>query len=301
MATIKIVHSTGIFTYIELLSKREQKKIPQSVTLNRPAVETILFRLLLGTLDISHKYENKKIPQRINYSKLGTENVEKVKQEIISDYFSDITTDTRIIDSYFMKNRSNTSFFEDLLSEISNYFYQKDKKAYLSAFVHLYRTLEHLSYAFPLLYVKHSNSYKGTFSSMQSFFSSDAQASELKFVQELQKVLFTPNILKNGLTTFTIVGPDDNIKNNIKAAIESLLNGLQYSVNDFDVSIYNKNLVTFIIRLRNRYFHFLLGSEKNNLDSKSIVVDSLFESVNEQIINWIAFMYFEILKKGLRG
>ncbi|KAA1186168.1 hypothetical protein [Paenibacillus sp. B2(2019)] len=287
-----------VFTYHEVLSDSLVLRLPSSLTLTRPSKEAILFRLLLGTINVSHNFDNITIKQRTNYSILGCKSVTRLNHLAVLDSQVPMR-DFDIVNAYFMRNRVNTAFFEDLLSEFSNYFYQKSKKAYMSAFVHLYRAIEHLSYAFPLLYAKHSNSYKGTFNSMQSFFSNDSNSSELKMFQEFQKTLIADSVLKNDRCSINVLASTGDQSTKIANALMSLTNGLDVTLNGSQIQIYNKDLITFIIRLRNRFFHLLLGSERNNLQSKDIYTDLLFKCVNEEIANWIAYLYFEICKYGV--
>lgn len=287
-----------IFTYQEVLSNSSIQRLPSSLTFTLPSKEAILFRLLLGTLNISHNFDTFKIKQRTNYSILGRKKVSRLTHLSVFDCKVTLT-DFDAVNAYFNKNRINTSFFSELLAEFSYYFYQSSKNAHMAAFIHLYRALEHLSYAFPLLYAKKSNDYKGTFSAMQSFFSNDSNASELKLFKEFQKTLIATSVLQNGQVHFDCNTHDPDLTSKTIQVLMSISVGLDVTNNGTQVSIYYKDFFSFILNLRNRFFHLLLGSERKNISSKEIYPDLLFKIVNEDIANWIAYLYFELCSYGI--
>ncbi|MGG4461861.1 hypothetical protein ABEX29_26500 [Brevibacillus porteri] len=287
-----------IFTYHEVLSSNSSQRLPSSLTLTLPSKEAILFRLLLGTLNITHNFDPFTIKQRTNYSTLGRKTVTRVTHTTVFDCQVTLT-DFSAVNTYFSRNRVNTIFFSELLSEFSYYFYQTAKKSHMAAFVHLYRAIEHLSYAFPLLYAKKSNDYKGTYSAMQSFFSNDSNASELKLFREFQKTLIAPSVLQHGQLHFNVNTPDQDLTSKTIQSLMSITTGLDVINNGTQISMYYKDFFSFILNLRNRFFHLLLGSERKNISSKEIYPDLLFKTVNEDIANWVAYLYFELCKYGM--
>lgn len=286
-----------IFTYHDAMPGTT-KKLPEALTFNNPPHEAILCRLLLGTIDIEHNFESSKIKQRINFANLGIVKNQRLGLKVFEEIGLPVLENKDIIDNYFRGNRRNNSIYRGVLIEFSNYFYQKNKGAYLSSFVHLYRCIEFISYSFPLIYASKSRDYNGTYNALKLYFSDD-QKSELKFFKKFQLELIDNNVL-NLRFDIEIESPNSDMSEEFIKIIRSLCSGLDLAENN-ELSLPYKDLFDFTIRLRNRYFHLLSGTNQRNIQSDKIIVENLFKGINDIVANWIAYIYFEILKFGLEN
>lgn len=84
----------------------------------------------------------------------------------------------------------------------------------------------------------------------------------------------------------------------VKSVIESkIIHG--DTVEPDKLSIKYLEMGSFIITLRNRFFHYLNGGAKN-IDSSEIVdSDKLFSIVNPVSMYWLAMIFLGILTHGL--
>jgi len=291
-------HEEKVFTYNEALPIWTIPKLPEVITFKNPSYEALLFRLLLGTINITHNHEKIIIKQRANYSILGIEQNTVLSSRNIQNCLGALNQ-VESVNTYFKRNRKNTDVFEQVLLEFTNYFFQRDKGAHTTAFVHLYRCIEYMSYCFPLIYASKTQDYSGTYKSLKNFLSGE-QKSELKFFKAFQATLMGSSFL-NSKIHLDIVSPTSDMKDIFNEIIRELCRGNIDSDSGGVITIKYEAFFDFIINLRNRYFHFMTGTNMKNISSKDISMDYFFKSVNEQIANWISLIYFEICRFGIEN
>lgn len=84
-----------------------------------------------------------------------------------------------ICNRFMLYDRTNNFVYERILNELTQYFVVNELSP-CEGFVHLYRTLEFMSYSFPLIYASKSKSYRGTYDSLKKFLAGDS-GGEVKF------------------------------------------------------------------------------------------------------------------------
>lgn len=293
--------SNKIFTYEEALPTRSLSRLPGVLSFSNISNEAVLFRLLLGTVDIKYNLDlTASIRQRTNYSNLQSVLNKRLSLNSIYNCQVPIKNNKDKINKYFKENRKNTRIYEEVLMEFSNFFYQKYKGSHLAAYVHLYRCLEYISFSFPMIYVSKAGTYQGTYDALKSFFS-DQQKSELKFFKKFLSTLLDESILNLQLD-IDVKSPNIQMLEQFKSLIKNIADQekICYTDNGSTISIAYYDLFDLAVTLRNRYFHMLSGGAKN-ISSRNICVDSFFEFINEYVANWIAFVYFEIVKYGVES
>ena len=251
--------------------------------------------MLLGTVNFENVIDNSTIKPRHNYAKLGIIKIKGVNRKSIGDSQVPIYQFTAAFNKYMKINRKNYKIFSSLLFEFTNFLEQTNKKSYTTAFVHLYRCMEYISYSFPLVYASKSHDYKGTYDSLKNFFY-DKTASELKFFHVFQKELIDSGVL--ALKFIIDVNAPPTMKAEFNTLILRLANGKAQQVAT-GIEISYKDLWEFAIQIRNRYFHLLNGDGQMNINSQKIFMDYFFAAFNEHLANWIAFIYFEITRYGV--
>ena len=284
------------FTYYERLDLEIQEILPGSLTLDEiPTTESILFRLLLGTLDFKHPQSEELFRQDISYTRIAEEFKASTNSNPILDWTNN-EFGLLDLDFYFKKNRKNNELFSELLIEFSLYFYNKNRCNNISAFLHLYRALEYMSYSFPIAYSSKTISYYTSFDTFKSFFVSKDQG-QLKFFREFITAIFHKSILRSRTTIDTFVGEELYDKQKLKI-IAKLCQGFEFSENGSTIQIEYKFLLDFMINLRNKYFHFQFDRGENisniNFDS-----ELFFEALNDKFANWLSMIYLEIVIQGV--
>lgn len=200
------------------------------------------------------------------------------------------------LDFYFKRNRRNKTLFDELLAEFSLFFLYKHRNNHTSAFLHLYRALEYMSYSFPISYSSKVIGYYTSFDTFKSFFVNKDQG-QLKFFREFVNKIFDDSLLRCRTTIDTFVGEEIFNREKIRV-IEKLCREFEYHDNGTTIQLEYKYLLDFMITLRNKYFHFQYDRH-DNISSLSFDGESFFEALNDKFANWLSMIYLEILVHGV--
>ncbi|MCI8684096.1 MAG: hypothetical protein HFH50_14185 [Lachnospiraceae bacterium] len=286
----------GIFIYEDYLEDVQIASLPTELAISdRISNEAVLIRLLLGTLHIKYFIGERQraLDQKNNYSIPGSIENDMLAEERIKDFFSleeFDNTEKESINKYLKFNRRNHFIHEELLSELTNAIIWQ-KQSPIESFVHIYRTLEFMSYSFPLIYASKSMDYRGSYEKLKKFMSGDSDG-ELKFFKTFLKELFKDNILY--AYEFDILFPSDNI-NLILAELQRVISENYYIFEGETMKIKFANVADLLITLRNRYFHMLIGKGTDNFYDIRYDKRELFSVMNPVFINWLTMIYKEIV------
>jgi hypothetical protein len=70
-------------------------------------------------------------------------------------------------------------------------------------------------------------------------------------------------------------------------------------VQNISITTTYQHLIQLTIDIRNWYFHFAVGGQRNIRGVEIVENDVFFQLLNEEIAKWFASIYFEILKHKL--
>jgi hypothetical protein len=284
------------YTYQEAIGNSFIRHLkPQFSLINNPSNEALLIRLLVGTVRATNILSTDSFDQFKNYSILGTPPNSAISTRPIKECIEPESTIEKLCGYIDGSRNINNNFFIHLLEEISSYFYKKSKSSHTTCFVHLYRALEYISYSFPLIYASISREYYGSFNKLKLYF--DGSKSELVFFDEFTKKLLDTGFLESPLTfNFSTLSPD--INRNHFNIIKNILTpeNIDNEVTHVSITTSYQHLIKLTINLRNRYFHFAVGGQRNIRSTEIIENDIFFSIINDEILNWISIIYFEILK-----
>lgn len=283
------------YTYQEKIERKFLRHLKPEFDLNNAiSNEAVLIRLLLGTVIVTNTYSTDSFDQFNNYSILGISENTTVSTRLIRESIEP-TDSLNNLCKYLNKTKhSNNEYFLHLLEEITSYFYKKSKSSYTTAFLHLYRSIEYISYSFPLIYASVSRDYYGSFRKLKNYF--DTSKSELLFFDEFTKKLLDNGLLETPLTfNFNTLFPaiNHNHFNIIKQILTT--DKIDNEVPNISITTSFQHLLKLCIDLRNRYFHFAVGGKRNIRPTEIIENDLFFSIINEELVNWISIIYFEIL------
>jgi len=284
------------FTYIERLDVREYNLFPETLRLSlKPTSESILFRLLLGTINVYESYNNILVEQKITYNKIRDSFSDNTSQNPIKDW---LTSDFGIkdVNYYFRVSTRNKQLYDELLTEFSWYFINKAKDNNVGAFLNLYRALEYMSYSFPMVFSAKTFNYHNTYETLKSFFT-NKDSGQLKFFNRFIKMLFEDYLLRCPFKIDTYVG-DEILDKKKQKIIERLCLGMDYSDDGSVITISYSNVLDLMINLRNKYFHFE-SDNRDNISNINFNGDQFFGSLNDKFANWLAMIYQEILINGV--
>ena len=290
----------GIYLYEDLIQNRFQRFLkPEFVLNNTIPNESLVIRLLLGLSSFTNTITSTKFDQMFNYSDLGIGDnriLHSISTKIIKNCFEPEVKINLVCDYLKETKILNKVFFENLLIEITSYFQRSQEGSHTTAFLHLYRIIEFISYSFPLIYASISREYYGSFNRMKNYF--DKAKNELLFFDNfLNDLLGGKNLLESHLE-INFNSFDSDLNKNHFRIIKSILNNemIIEEVQDTSISIKYEHLLFLTINLRNRYFHFAVGGQRNIRTAEIYESDLFFQLINEDVMNWISVIYFEILK-----
>lgn len=298
-----------------------------------------LCRLFMGNLKMVYTNEDEDVQEynldsvfekmfiSENYSQSREEKVEEMV-DFISEFTNINTEDdnTFTINNFLEKEfRSNVEFYNQILNEIEHFYSYQNKGFYTSAFVHLYRTYEYISYAFPLTYIQNTNNFYNSYEELKKFFGTNDKSSELNFFERFinQTFLFDEYISEDLYTENIEIFFPAFQYSNIKATLFVVTNKLNTKLNEVNKILREKgaakieNVIEFnddnsslqistlvfhgfIIELRNKAFHFK-AARPDSLVAKYMYFEDLFKFINIHIYNWIAMIFKFVLKSAVNN
>lgn len=317
---------TELFYYEEAFTENQinQVKLPEQFFISEEIRFPILLaRLFLGNIGIRYSSEKLIKVDTDVFSKFpfeSSQDFHKNKKTNLKTIIKDLSfEEEEILKSLTVHSVKNKDLYKDLVFEISCYLYYSSKGSYTTAFLHLYRCYEYISYSFPLTYIQGQNSFQGSYDELQSFFGGN-NGGELKFFQKfildsfLENNYFSDSIYLNKIEinflqsdftkiqsiwkpTFQITN-DSNKKVYKKFLKDNSLPSkdifFEFNQNNSSLEIDVLLFHDFFITVRNKSFHYLSG-RPNKMQFNNMLFDTFFEYINPHIYNWIANIYKHIL------
>lgn len=269
------------------------------------APKIALLRGIIGSSRIKHQFTKIEFDQTIDFLDLEKKNTAKQPIERLKDYIAPELTIEEFC-QYFSNKKflfGNFGFFERLNNEYSNFYYHTVRNSHTTAFIYIYRILETISYSFPLIYASKAEDFKGTYSFLKDCFSSnkgDKDKGELGFFKSFVRIVFKDDpMFENSLRVDIAAETTEAqqlIFNSFKKACPEDIFDSNDTLEPERIAIKFSEYSSFIINLRNRFFH-LFNSGQSNLESNEIYdSDHFFSLTNNQSINWLSIILVEIFK-----
>lgn len=225
----------------------------------------------------------------------------EILPKYISDTFSlkdlsDVLLDRKTI------NR-NKDFFETLNNEFCNFYYNTSKENHTIAFLHLYRILEYISYSFPVMYAASTTDFSESFDVLKTLFSGDKDKGELKVFKDFIEIVMSSEKEYQRLTIdINIVSNSEDYNKKIYSTIIKICDKSFFdetkNTENSKISIKFTEFSSFIITIRNRFFH-LKNSQSNNIHSADIVdSDFFFGLINHKCAYFLSLVTLSVIKKS---
>lgn len=264
-----------------------------------------VFRLLSGTASATDTYTNKTYRFRRNYFYLPySDNNPKIGTKCILDLFSGEDITLVEINKMFANGATNYTFYSKIEGEIIRCLVAIRKESYIDAFVHLYRIIECMTYATPLLYASRSKDYTKTYETLKSCFT-NTNSGELEFFKTFVKNTFQDEDFFKLTIDLSLSSEEYECdQNNLRKLIIKhsqykdgyLFKGRPEDL-DLDFEFEFLKFFSFLITLRNRFFHLLQGGWKENISRVDTEYpELLFKAIINSGLNWVAIIILEILK-----
>jgi hypothetical protein len=290
---------TKLFKYS--LSKRANISEGSNVNVDAPLPCLVL--LLSGLVDAEH-FSGQRLTSTTNYF------YQDLRDSTISTYSELsklIAEDLEIKDFnfYLTKHKhSHFNFFKPLLDEIAFCLFLMESDKFTSAFIHLYRSLEAISFAFPAIYIASSNDFSKSYKYFQDFFKENGtDAGELAFFRSFVSKALNGDPVVDSTIDYNFTVDSDEISNSIISEIIRTMDSkivLDYDQASKCLSVKFSDVCPFIISLRNRYFHNSNSGIKNMQIDKIIDPEILFKAVTKKSIFCVATILIIIIQNQMK-
>lgn len=188
------------------------------------------------------------------------------------------------------------------MSEVSQFILHNERGSYTSAFIYIYRILEKISYAFPLIYASKSQDFLSSFNQLKELMVGDKEKKELGFFKVFIDMLYKGNVISDTSIDIYIRTDDSTVQEQMYKILKDISgNSVMHedSIEFEKFSIKFCEMGSFIINIRNRFFHNL-NSSSNNIQSHKIVdSDEFFSFINPMAMHWISLVFLEVITYSL--
>lgn len=261
-----------------------------------------IYRLITGFVKISNTLTDECIELEDDYLSMIYSSPDNFFEKI-ARYWSD-SVDVAYLSNALnnMKYATrNNDFFEQLYYEMAAFHFAVSRKTYTTSFVHIYRMLELISFAFPLLYASKTHDFKTTYGLMKNFFKLDDNAKgELGFFKTAINTLFKDNENVKDIS-FNIdlrKYGDSNVIDLFSKTCKKTFDAkwLHVDTTEEIIALNFFNVGSAIITLRNRIFHFSNNTSSNLTSMDFGDLDLFFKESIIAFYSWISVLYLEVLK-----
>lgn len=305
--------------FIDLFDVKELIPVPAHGQLkglimkgNRIEYSALCIRLITGGILIKNKITDEEIELNVNYGvlPLTVNNINRSAHSAVLKFIGTFDQQNLKYRDYFFNTKlgKDKEYFENICLEIKNFYFKKNKGAHSSAFLHLYRLLEQISFSLPLFASLYNLSYTGFYNSVKDLFISlDKDDGELKFFNKfIHDSLFKSQnfkLLKQTKMSQAVSIPascDSSMTKLIYDTYDKLLNKpffkKKVSLINGEITIEFQDVYDFVAILRNKYFHFSSGTASGNYSSSELLESDIFyAAVNEIFLNWFGIVFNRII------
>lgn len=270
---------------------------------NKSREIAILYRVLSGTCLITNLNHEIPVDLSSNYFFENFTPNDKGDLSFLDTFEESINLDDydRFIEKSGYKNHK---FYRAFLNEIASSVYYEETERHTAAFVHIYRAYEHMSYAFPMIYASKTDDYIATFQNLRTWLTrtDDGNTGELKFHKSFIATLFKGLPELSNTVDIHILARNE-FRDKIFSVLANKVVGWKSpdkytptTVRPDKLAIQFLEFHSFIVTLRNRYFHYS-NTRSDNIGLDEIVEsDMLFSFVNKPALNYIATIFNAIIR-----
>jgi len=201
-------------------------------------------------------------------------------------------------------SNSNYNLYLELYCELASMHIAYQNGDYFKSFIHIYRVLERIAYAFPMIYARKTCDFSRTYSLLKSFLESKDKG-ELGFFRKALNVIYKDDdILKFtfeiDLTTYAKLNLQDKF---FEVYTKKLFPGdtiLDPTTDNTKIVINFINVGDAIITTRNKIVHSLSDGDKL-LCSDFIDLNVFLKSAIKPYFAWFSVLFLEILRDNYNG
>ena len=288
------------FEYSECFSTTALTKIPDELIIrgNKSPELLLIIRLLSGTIKLEHIRSSRKFHQKDNYFSSDLKGYPRNWHNRFPDIMAEGYTVQQLALFVEKTKHKNKKFYKNILSELSYYFYYQDKGGHSSAFAFLYRALEHVSYAFPLIYISKADDFSRSYGYLKELMGDNKNSGELGFFKKFITTVYKDDPIIESSVDFEMALQTEEEQREMFLLLRGTCGSKFISDSTIEprvLSIKYPEVGDFLITIRNRFFHFMNGGAKN-IESSSIGdVDLFFSLVNRKFLYWLSTVFLAVI------
>lgn len=271
---------------------------PFSVNSDGHQIHEIL-RLLVGTINVHDKFLDRDIVLNADYSrKIVPKRSAKPEKIVELLYQPDEQITLEDYANFLTKTAgSNKEFFGRIRQELVHLLVCQKSDSHAEAFLHLYRILEHISLAFPVLYSKYQSDFAASHAFHKSLFKGERD-SDFVALKVFTSVLaqsanvgglpfcFDYSVFEKRYADACI----RELKSRLSSEYQELIDDTTYQL-----TVPFASVPGLIIEVRNKTFHFM--NEDNNFRiCETGGAHFLFSPITNEALYWFFHMFSEMIR-----
>lgn len=218
---------------------------------------------------------------------------------ILSIVFEGALSEQDYADFLRVVGARNSAFFQKLRDEITLCLVAKRHGRFTESFLYLYRVLELVSVAFPMLYAMTHKDFYDVHNFLKSLLNSDKDG-DLRILQK-----GVPHISKSGgldalLMEFSVAGYDldyvSTLKRQLNVVVKPYVSGFEFEdEGDILFRVPFDSAPSLMVTIRNRMFHMKIA-EKNLMLGPLGGAERICEMCVGEMMYWFALTYSELVR-----
>lgn len=270
----------------------------------RPAPLVLILRILSGNVDIIHISSGKRRKCRtVYFTERPAQSRRSTYPGLLAAWMSEDTTASDVIRYLRHARNVNHTFYAKIAAEICFCLNGILSGNHISSFVNIYRLVEWTSFAFPNIYFSSSDDFLESYNQIKQMMQDNPNGGELSFIRKSIGTLFAGDPSLDYKYDFIVPSLDLDVCTSLIGQIKHMCDGnripIDMGLGDNAFSIKFSDMPSFIITLRNRYFHYD-ASGRQNIDIDRIHdVDILFSMITEQCLRWYSTVLLKIVARSV--
>lgn len=248
-----------------------------------PSVYLIL--LLRGCLCVKNLAKSHMIRQISDY---GSYPYKKIASGNLKNHIMRL----QILPANNRKLFSNNNFYRLLAVEFAAAFYARGCSNWEMSFFHIYRALERMSYALPMIYAQSTQDFMKSYEHLKKFIIANDNTGEIGFLKKAVETILDANEQRM-VFKYTIENSEYKA---IKRCFHDSLRSRDYNSDDPVVLEFDPvQSLSFLISIRNGFFHSLSGKENIFLTELGCP-DLFFQKIVDNLLNVLSYLVIKIIE-----
>ncbi|AYO77454.1 hypothetical protein [Sphingobium yanoikuyae] len=277
---------------------------PTAIRLQDPTPEIVkIIRLLCGTACLIRRVngmEDVLVELDTNFINPSHQHSADNLTDILDYFFDERPDDAEILQIFQAISTYNRKFYVDIRNEISYCLFALSSDRATEAFLFLYRVLERLSSACPLIYISRERDFRTAHSFLAGIFTENKTPGELALLQSFIKnyadseEMFRENSIDFAIEDLASEPSQEMIrqwKNVIRKEVPHLIIDEDLGV----ITCKFKDAVSLIVTIRNRCYHNKSAHVNFNL-TKIGGSEPLFKMVMPKLMYWFSYLFIDFAK-----